>query len=438
MVTVPAGSRVAITDLSIAGGNAVQGGGVNNAGDLTLLRDTVAFNTASDPPSGDTLATGDGGGIFSTGSLTVQDSTVASNRATGSGGGIAAFDGTLNAARDAIVNNTIGPALGGGADDSSCPVELPGVAPQLQPLANNGGISQTMAIGASSPAYDANPLCDATDQRGVSRRQLGATQCDIGAYQLSALHVTNGNGTVTTDRAGAHGNVAPASRLTLNAGAARPYGLNFDTDGNLVVADSAASRVDTFAAAATGSTAPLRVLSGTPPALSSPVGLDLDLSGDIFVANRASNSLSEYAPGASGGTLPLATIAGADTGLSTPFFLSELPPPPAPRVDVTTGRRQSRKRIKRGGITLALTASGTRAFRSQPIILTATARANRHTIAAVRATPLRPGHAKLLLIPGRHAAHVLRSARVHEVTVVITIRGGAGKQVRRLTIRLTR
>lgn len=253
-----------------------------------------------------------------------------------------------------------------------------------------------------------------------------------------ALHVTNGNGTVTTYRPGAHGNAAPSSKLTINAGTARPWGLNFDPDGNLVVSDAAASRVDSFAATATGSPAPLRVLSGTPPALSSPTGLDLDLAGDIFVANRASNTVSEYPPASSGNAAPLATITGADTGLSTPYFLSELPPPPAPRLNVTTARRQSRKRILRGGITLELRASGALAFHSQPITLTATARANGHTIAAARATPLRPGRTKLLLIPVRRAAHTLQSSRVRVITAIITIRGGAGKQVRRLTIRLTR
>jgi fibronectin-binding autotransporter adhesin len=260
-------------------GNALQGGGLNNAGDLTLLRDTVAFNTASDPPSGHSPGTGSGGGIFNSGSLTVQDSTVSSNRAAASGGGIGMFGGTLNAARDAIVNNSAGPDLGAGggvavsvdsyccsvtdstiagnvtegsataagvfvslgglrlygdtiagnraatgvggiesyfatldiggtllaqnpqdcsnnggaiiphggdlADDASCPAELSGVDPKLQPLANNGGPSQTMAIAASSPAYDANTLCAGTDQRAVSRMQLGASRCDIGAYRTA-------------------------------------------------------------------------------------------------------------------------------------------------------------------------------------------------------------------------------------------------------------
>jgi hypothetical protein len=692
-VIVQAGSRVAITDLSITGGQSPVGGGVDNAGDLTLLRDTVAFNVAADPPSGAgpftgvVPLTGAGGGIFSTGSLTLQDSTVSHNQAAATGGGLAIRAGTLNAARDAFVDNSAGPDQGTGAgvtvgggrgccamtdstiagnsatgpeatggvfvsgvsdvtdvsqgglrlygdtiagnaapggigglgvystlvdlggtllaknspgecgsylgaiishggdlsDDATCPVELQGTDPELQPLGNNGGLSQTMAITAASAAYGANALCDGTDQRQVSRRQLGATRCDIGAYQVSApstyvanqaggsvtayaaaatgdtapaltlagastglskpagvlvdgtgmvfvanpgnnsiteyapevngntaptariagsltqlsqpqdlaldqagdlfvtnanasvteyapgatgnvapkariagsntklssprgivvdsagaLRVTNGNGTVTTYAPGAHGNVAPAGKLTINAGAGRPWGLNFDPAGNLVVADSAASRVDTFSAAATGSKAPLSVLTGAPPALNAPVGLDLDLAGDVYVANRAGNSLSEYAPGASGTAAPLATIIGADTGLSTPSFLSELPPPPAPRVRLATARRQSRRQVLRGGITLNVRASGTVAFRSQPITLTANIRAHGHVIAKLKATPLRPGHATLLLVPNRRAARLVHSSRVRALTASITIRGGAGAQVRRLTITLTR
>jgi hypothetical protein len=324
VVTVPGGSRVAITDLSIVGGNAVPGGGGNNAGDLTLLRDTVAFNTASDPSSGHSTGTGTGGGIFDTGSLTVQDSTVSSNRAAASGGGIGVFGGTLNAGRDAIVNNSAGPDLGAGggvavsvdsyccsvtdstiaanvaegsataagafvslgglrlygdtiagnrapagaggiesyfatldiggtllaqnppldcarpagaivahggdlADDSSCPAEQSGVDPKLQPLGDNGGPSRTMAITASSPAYDANTLCAGTDQRAVSRVQLGASRCDIGAYQLSApsTYVANQTaGSVTAYAAGASGDVAPTLALAgAGTGLSSPTGV---------------------------------------------------------------------------------------------------------------------------------------------------------------------------------------------------------------------
>ena len=56
--------------------------------------------------------------------------------------------------------------------------------PLLGALANNGGFTQTMALGAGSPAIDAgnNATCAATDQRGVSRPHGSA--CDMGAFEL--------------------------------------------------------------------------------------------------------------------------------------------------------------------------------------------------------------------------------------------------------------
>lgn len=97
--------------------------------------------------------------------------------------------------------------------------------------------------------------------------------------------------------------------------------------------------------------------------------------------------------------------------------------------------------LSTGSLTLqdsTVRTSGTLAFRSQPITLSATARANGHTVAKVRTTPLRPGQVSLLLVPNRQAAHLVRSSRVHTLTVVITTRGGAGTQVRHVTIRLAR
>ncbi|MDM8528659.1 tandem-95 repeat protein [Anaerolineales bacterium HSG24] len=55
--------------------------------------------------------------------------------------------------------------------------------PGLGALGNNGGSTDTMAIGAGSPAYNAgdNTYCPATDQAGNSRPLNGT--CDIGAYE---------------------------------------------------------------------------------------------------------------------------------------------------------------------------------------------------------------------------------------------------------------
>jgi len=54
--------------------------------------------------------------------------------------------------------------------------------PMLGTLTDNGGLTNTMALGNGSSAIDAAGFCIATDQRGVSRPQ--GAGCDIGAYEL--------------------------------------------------------------------------------------------------------------------------------------------------------------------------------------------------------------------------------------------------------------
>ncbi|HKI86260.1 MAG TPA: choice-of-anchor Q domain-containing protein, partial [Thermoanaerobaculia bacterium] len=62
--------------------------------------------------------------------------------------------------------------------------------PNLGPLQNNGGSTDTMALGAGSSAIDAgdDAACPATDQRGVTRPQ--GLHCDIGAYEVIVPPVT--------------------------------------------------------------------------------------------------------------------------------------------------------------------------------------------------------------------------------------------------------
>ncbi|HXF85766.1 MAG TPA: YDG domain-containing protein [Anaerolineales bacterium] len=63
--------------------------------------------------------------------------------------------------------------------------------PNLGTLADNGGFTQTIAIGTGSSALDAggvNAACAATDQRGVARPEGPA--CDIGAFELEQPDAT--------------------------------------------------------------------------------------------------------------------------------------------------------------------------------------------------------------------------------------------------------
>ncbi len=75
--------------------------------------------------------------------------------------------------------------------------------PKLGPLEDNGGPTETRALGAGSAARDlasAGTACSApTDQRGLPRPQGSA--CDSGAYEAAAPSATTGGAGPTTDTA---------------------------------------------------------------------------------------------------------------------------------------------------------------------------------------------------------------------------------------------
>ena len=76
-----------------------------------------------------------------------------------------------------------GPSSG----DTSCGFDLPSANPQLEPLADNGGPTETQALSPSSPAVDAVPAAKCptkVDQRGEPRPDNGKAFCDVGAYEL--------------------------------------------------------------------------------------------------------------------------------------------------------------------------------------------------------------------------------------------------------------
>jgi CSLREA domain-containing protein len=211
-------SRVAIVDnagtgLNLNGGNALvlssviarntgaAAGGVINGGSggiLTIRDSTIAQNTALPASAEQPLAFG--GGVVSLGIAAIINSTIAGNRiaptANPLGGDnvvtISGGDAALGLLRisnsivaDASANgNCSGPIQSGGHNldsDGTCGFDVstdhPGVDPLLAALADNGGPTDTRALGAGSPAVDAG----ATDQRGVARPAGGA--CDIGAFE---------------------------------------------------------------------------------------------------------------------------------------------------------------------------------------------------------------------------------------------------------------
>ena len=104
---VSTGAIVAIGGLSVtAGSSAGNGGGITNAGTLTLSNVAVS----------NSMATQDGGGIYSSGSLTANSTTISGNTSTGNGGGVATT-GTF-VLYDSTLSGNSATGNGGGIDNS--------------------------------------------------------------------------------------------------------------------------------------------------------------------------------------------------------------------------------------------------------------------------------------------------------------------------------
>jgi parallel beta helix pectate lyase-like protein len=208
------GGSVTITDSTIAGNRSdYEGAGIfiGPGASVDLRNATVDGNAAgadwsggnvyldgSDAGSGSAGSGSSGplGGILGatsgpaspgddgTATLTTENSIIADGSA-GSLPDCAASDSQSTAIRS-LGNNL--------SSSTSCGLMAPGdiqnTSPQLGPLRDNGGATDTLAPQAGSPAIDAaaDQSCPATDQRGI-RRPQGA-HCDIGAVEFDAVPAT--------------------------------------------------------------------------------------------------------------------------------------------------------------------------------------------------------------------------------------------------------
>ncbi|MDF7805927.1 choice-of-anchor Q domain-containing protein [Pontiellaceae bacterium B12219] len=166
------------------GGDGGDGGGVyNGSGFLTLKNSTVSGNSTGRGDYGD-FADGDdggGGGIYNeSGSLTLGNATISGNTARGIGGGVGG--GTFNSTNSIIAGNMAdqNPNLNGAITNGFN--NLTNGVPQLAPLGDYGGPTQTMPPLPGSPAIDAGGITTFTnDQRGFAR-VVGTV--DIGAVEI--------------------------------------------------------------------------------------------------------------------------------------------------------------------------------------------------------------------------------------------------------------
>jgi CSLREA domain-containing protein len=256
-------ATVVIIDSTISGNTCAttgsDGGGLSKSGGGTVTITDSTFSNNSTADNG-------GGAQFSAGTVTISNSTFANNTAGNRGGGIQAGGATVsvefatfsgNTANDIAASGNAGGAVqassgsitvstsilanstGLDCDKSSLGtltltnslVEQKGdcsgtptstADPGLGPLTNNGGHTKTMAIGDTSPAFNAATSCGliTTDQRGFPRPQ--GAQCDLGAYEaLATLTIRSGGAndgwilesSETSSTGGTLSSTAPALRL---------------------------------------------------------------------------------------------------------------------------------------------------------------------------------------------------------------------------------
>ena len=160
---------------------------VYSGGNVALINSTVSGNTSA------TASTADWAAVMGD-TVTLINSTVAYNPFGGVGASISPGHVIL---RNSILANNGGENCSGWApatalsreganisDDDTCggPTQIMIGDPEIGPLANNGGPTQTHALLVGSPAINAGTSCSVmVDQRYAPRD----TKCDIGAFEFA-------------------------------------------------------------------------------------------------------------------------------------------------------------------------------------------------------------------------------------------------------------
>jgi fibronectin-binding autotransporter adhesin len=240
VLQVKAGVTANLTNLEITAGLTTTGGGINNAGSLTLDTSTVSGNSA----------TGSGGGINNTGSLTLSGSTIsdntgksggginnagnlvlgnsatiAGNSAIGSGGGVL-DTGTLTMDSSTITQNTAG--SGGGVDvGGTLTVTNSTISDNSATLSGGGvGVTFTGTFTVSNSTISGNSA--AGSGGGIDSAGL-----------LTLGHSTTISGNSATGSGGGidveAGGTATAVYSTLSGNSAATGGGGIDNNGSLSI-----------------------------------------------------------------------------------------------------------------------------------------------------------------------------------------------------------
>jgi hypothetical protein len=197
---IPQLKYLQIEQSTIANNHAVYTGGgmINwNHASMYLVNDTLSSNTAGAAGGGIATGAAEANGLAL--NVTIANNTAPQGAGIFSGGGNFALQNVLlakNTGQNCMNSNggTITSNAGNLSSDNSCnlsgPLDKNNLDPKIGPLADNGGTTQTIALGAGSPAIDTGLqfLAPQIDQRGLTRggdgNGDGVSGYDIGAFEV--------------------------------------------------------------------------------------------------------------------------------------------------------------------------------------------------------------------------------------------------------------
>jgi hypothetical protein len=259
---------VSLNSLNITGGKTTgNGGGINNAGTLTINNSTISGNSATSTTSGVATA---GGGIYNTGTLTVNNSTISGNTvdavsATATGGGI--YNGyDLSLYNTTVTNNSVtsgGNGLGGGIYTTGLSGNFLAVSNttitgnsadgQGGGVYSNRMVTLANAIVAGNSPSGSDVVNDSGTEGNSGGNLIGVTGLNLaplgnyggptqtllplpGSAAICAGTSANANG-LTTDERGFPRTVTYGSTACVDSGAVQSnYALTFTTEPPSIVA----------------------------------------------------------------------------------------------------------------------------------------------------------------------------------------------------------
>ncbi len=245
---------------------------------------------------------------------------------------------------DAAGDLLVAESGGGNAEvDAFAPTASGNVAPLYTLVPSpGGGAAQGLAIdphGALSESFcgtcfftgaDGVATYTLSSHGGTQIRSLGGSATGInGPYGIAYDSTGNlyvASSSIVVFAPGASGNVAPSR--TISTGIAVPSGIALDAANDLFVSDGTTTTSASIPVYAPGTSSPARTLSNVVnDVFSGAPGIAVDAAGDVFVPSEtpcgaltgapcaARNAIAMYAPGAGA---PGRVIAGAATGLDDP------------------------------------------------------------------------------------------------------------------------